>query len=71
MEPLSKKVGLFKDQFYLTLKLVVLGITVALAGFYLGEENVNIVVIAGLIIVTIAPIMSFYIVVRRMKNGNY
>jgi len=57
-------------QFLTTVKLVIIGLLISLLGYYLGGGTVNPVVVSGLAIVTVSPLVSFYLVLRKFRRGN-
>jgi len=61
---------LFRAQFLTTLKLIIFGLVISILGYYLENKRVNIIVVIGLAIVTISPLLSFYITLRRYSSGN-
>ena len=61
---------LFRAQFLTTVKIVVIGLLFSFLGYYLGGGTVNPVVVTGLAIVTVSPLISFYLVLRKFKRGN-
>jgi hypothetical protein len=67
---LSKAEELFKAQFLITLKIIIFGLIISILGYFGGNKSVNAIVIMGLAIVTISPLVSFYIVLKRYKAGN-
>ncbi|MCE4615350.1 MAG: hypothetical protein F7B60_07480 [Desulfurococcales archaeon] len=67
---MSKAEELFRIQFLLTIKIIISGLVISMLGYLLGRETVNAIVILGLALVTISPLISFYITLKRYKTSN-
>ncbi|MCE4606371.1 MAG: hypothetical protein F7B59_03455 [Desulfurococcales archaeon] len=67
---MSKAEELFRAQFLTTLKIILLGLIITVLGYYLEDRRVNAIVVIGLAVVTVSPLVSFYITLRRFSSSN-